>query len=395
MSSDTTAQEPPAAHDAQATTTEPPPRATAEHAEEEETPALPPRLDSRTDAPVEPLAERGHGTPAQTENEHEHPQVALLRGMFPDFDNVILQSVLESVNYDQDRAIDVLLGMSDPNYVSSATIEEPQIQQHDLALDEQLARQLALEDQQQPRHASGTSWPRRGDVPYEARRQGPNSQQQQQQQEGYVTGSERGDFQEFQETLGRMAESGKRTFSSIVTKAKAKINELNEQYQQRQGQPSGAPTSQGGYGAQPSVDRHAASQAVAQQYYGSRYTDPPTEAAPPITLHSQQPPASYAVRGYDVGSGAPPQTSVPAPSSPPATSRISMSPRPSGEVPRPPPTSTGSPGPIDGAKLGLLPKRPVSLLTPQPSAPLVQRQRSEDSELEYVENPFEEGEGRH
>lgn len=35
------------------------------------------------------------------------------------------QSVLESVNYDQDRAIDVLLGMSDPNYVSSATIEEP------------------------------------------------------------------------------------------------------------------------------------------------------------------------------------------------------------------------------------------------------------------------------
>lgn len=44
-------------------------------------------------------------------------------------------------------------------------------------------------------------------MPYEARRQGPNSQQQQQQQEGYVTGSERGDFQEFQETLGRMAES--------------------------------------------------------------------------------------------------------------------------------------------------------------------------------------------
>ena len=48
------------------------------------------------------------------------------------------------------------------------------------------------------------------------------------------------------------------------------------------------------------------------------------------------------------------------------------------------------------AKLGLLPKRPVSLLTPQSSAPPpVQRQQSEDSELEYVENPFEEGEGRH
>lgn len=40
-------------------------------------------------------------------------------------DNRHSQSVLESVNYDQDRAIDVLLGMSDPNYVSSATFEEP------------------------------------------------------------------------------------------------------------------------------------------------------------------------------------------------------------------------------------------------------------------------------
>ena len=113
MSTDTTAQESAAAHgtsrfvrsvlcdgidgginalDTQATTTEPPSNATAEHAEEEETPALPPRLDSRADAPVEPSAERGHETPAPTEN--EHPQVALLRGMFPDFDPVILYAHL-------------------------------------------------------------------------------------------------------------------------------------------------------------------------------------------------------------------------------------------------------------------------------------------------------------
>lgn len=74
--------------DAQATTTERPPRATVEDVEEE-TPALPPRLDSRTDALLEPLVEHPH---AQTEN--EHPQVALLRGMFPDFDNVILYAPL-------------------------------------------------------------------------------------------------------------------------------------------------------------------------------------------------------------------------------------------------------------------------------------------------------------
>ena len=109
MASDMTAQEPTAAHgrqhfvrsvlcngidgrinalDAQATTTELPRNSTAERAEEEETPALPPRLDSRTDATVEPSAERGHETPAPAEN--EHPQVALLRGMFPDFDTMVL-----------------------------------------------------------------------------------------------------------------------------------------------------------------------------------------------------------------------------------------------------------------------------------------------------------------
>lgn len=37
-----------------------------------------------------------------------------------------------------------------------------------------------------------------------------------------------------------------------------------------------------------------------------------------------------------------------------------MSPRPSGEVPRPPPTSTGSPGPIDGGE----PCSPSTLLLP-------------------------------
>lgn len=63
-------------------------------------------------------------------------------------------------------------------------------------------------------------------------------------------------------------------------------------------------------------------------------------------------------------------------------------------------TSRASPGPgggsvpIDGNKLGLLPKRPVSLLRPETGsgAPTqMQRQESTDDDLEYVENPFEEG----
>ena len=39
-------------------------------------------------------------------------------------------------------------------------------------------------------------------------------------------------------------------------------------------------------------------------------------------------------------------------------------------------------------KIGLLPKRPVSLLTT--SSPPATRPSDDDDELEYVENPFEE-----
>lgn len=40
------------------------------------------------------------------------------------------------------------------------------------------------------------------------------------------------------------------------------------------------------------------------------------------------------------------------------------------------------------AKIGLLPKRPVSLLNT--NTPPATRPSDEDDELEYVENPFEE-----
>lgn len=51
--------------------------------------------------------------------EPANPAVALLKSMFPDFDDAVIQSVLESVGGSQDAAVDVLLGMSDPSYVSA------------------------------------------------------------------------------------------------------------------------------------------------------------------------------------------------------------------------------------------------------------------------------------
>ena len=97
-------------------------------------------------------------------------------------------------------------------------------------LDEQLARQLLLEDQRQQRHASGVSWPRRSDeqVPYQARQhqqQHPDAQGRLPPPEGGVGKS---DFQELQRTMGQIAESGKRTFSSIMSRVKAKINEYEQ-----------------------------------------------------------------------------------------------------------------------------------------------------------------------
>lgn len=70
--------------------------------------------------------------------------------------------------------------------------------QSSLELDEALARQLMLEDQeqQQRRRATGQSWPRRDQL------QDPPAQQDRPAQRQGNT-----DFQEFQQTVGRIAES--------------------------------------------------------------------------------------------------------------------------------------------------------------------------------------------
>lgn len=59
------------------------------------------------------------GNPSPAEETPLDPKVAALLAMFPDFDTSLLQSVLGSVAGDQDRAVDVLLGMSDPSYTST------------------------------------------------------------------------------------------------------------------------------------------------------------------------------------------------------------------------------------------------------------------------------------
>jgi hypothetical protein len=82
----------------------------------QEQPELPPRPQETHTPPPEVHGPEEHVTQP---TEPVNPAIAPLKAMFPDFDDAVLQSVLDSVNGDQDAAVDVLLGMSDPGYVST------------------------------------------------------------------------------------------------------------------------------------------------------------------------------------------------------------------------------------------------------------------------------------
>ncbi|KAK0195111.1 hypothetical protein F5146DRAFT_1024247 [Armillaria mellea] len=273
-----------------------------------------------------------------------NPQVVELRAMFPDFDDTLLQSVLDSVHGDQGRAIDALLGMSDPEYKGEVRPVEPVLTQTEL--DEQLARRLLLEDEQQ-QQAAWQSQQLQWQQPTPIRRQSQNV-------------PEKDTMAELGEQFNKFAETGKKTLGSLFSKVKAKLSEMDQSRQNNNAASSS--TSQ-----QPWVNDDDSHGFSGQQ---ASYYDP----NPPPVNNANKPasPSHVQVQGYD------------------------LTPSPKEEtVPRPP--STGPGLPIDGGKLGLLPKRPVSLLrTSSPpasgqSGPLANTDAVDDHDLEYVENPFEDG----
>ena len=132
-------------------------------------------------------------------------------------------SVLESTNNDHDRALDVLLGMNDPSFVSPnpppPPVLVPSTNQYQAApstdaqrlsqeaLDEQLARRLALEEQQavtQPWQPQGVE----GQTMYQAYqpRRGRNSWAGQSQGQTQIQGQGGNTMTEFQEGFNRIAE---------------------------------------------------------------------------------------------------------------------------------------------------------------------------------------------
>ncbi|EAU91064.2 hypothetical protein CC1G_03232 [Coprinopsis cinerea okayama7 len=314
-------------------------------------------------------------SPDTTENVTTDPAIAELKAMFPDYDDIILQSVLESANGNQAAAIEILLGMSDPNYKSEAP--PPQAAMSQTELDEQLARRLMLEEQQQlqwsPNAAPGLG-PQRRNSRYGQPQVGspavaPHS--------AGATSGDKDTMAELQEQFTKVAEAGKKTFGNIFTKVKAKIQEFER---------GGLVVKVGFW----SID----TQTPYAQYHGSgahgqqqaaSYYDPNS----PITLSSSQatPPQGTpapAVQGYDATpSAASPPPAAARAASPPVTQTATPS---ASTVPPPNPAAV----PLDGGKLGLLPKRPVSLIRDPPSGQQQKRADDSDDDLEYAENPFED-----
>jgi len=291
-------------------------------------------------------------------DEFADPKISQLHAIFPDFDAAILYSVVDSVGGDQDRAVDALLAMSDPDHVPVHHVgtEQPSVAEQTL-LDEEFARQLLLEDEQQIAHQQNAQQQQRRQYPYAQRtpvhhpqqaNRGDAAQEQAPPQRDTMT--------DVQEQISKFAETGKRTFSTLVSKVKAKVQEFDQTRNTPNASSSGTSTGTG-YDAQPpspAMDRHAQ-----QAYY-----------APRVSL-SPQPNA------INDGFENPPLLSL-------------SSDRDSASVPPIPATNSGHPASnIDPGKIGLLPKRPVSLVNTEPEPSHAHDE--DEEELEYVENPFEEG----
>ncbi|KDQ15324.1 hypothetical protein BOTBODRAFT_54882 [Botryobasidium botryosum FD-172 SS1] len=464
-------------------------------------------------------------SPTHGGNTNTDPRLAPLIAMFPTFDPTVMEGVLDACGGDQERAIDQLLGMSDPSYVPEAL---PDSNVNQTALDEEFAQRLMLEEQEahnrtssrpgepplrtfdtysapyQPRTPPRRSQDGYQPEPYEDYSHGQNQPavsgygyspgagspagQRTNTRAGTMSGGG-----ELQEQFNKIAESGKKTFSSLVTKVREKMREFespssqappsgsgrhwtslqsvlspsqaappqhqfqnwdqdqnqnqNHNQNQYQGQRNEYQGGQSQYAPPPWSAGRLSSSTESAPYTQSQntYSTPSGPPPPPTTNYTNSSPMTMP-GGYGVGAPpdpparpsysspateptpqantrthdeleirnpnnpflgihdntqevAAPTPTVAAPEFPqPNTSATAPArmPSPQTVAPSASPSAGGatgspSPPPLDRAKLGLLPKRPVSLLGPSPNAsaaPGPPAPKREDS-LEYVDNPFD------
>lgn len=83
-----------------------------------------PHETSATVSPtLDPPAQTEVTSPPAVQNDPPvDPHIASLVAIFPTFDHDLLRDVLNECNNNEEQAVDVLLGMSDPNHVPSTTV---------------------------------------------------------------------------------------------------------------------------------------------------------------------------------------------------------------------------------------------------------------------------------
>ncbi|ORY74848.1 hypothetical protein BCR37DRAFT_196144 [Protomyces lactucae-debilis] len=77
------------------------------------------------------------------------PNVETLQAAFPDIDAAVISAVLMASGQNLERSFDALLGMSDPNHKPDMPAPAPTLsaeQQQQIEADEELARQIGIED---------------------------------------------------------------------------------------------------------------------------------------------------------------------------------------------------------------------------------------------------------
>ncbi|WVO17456.1 hypothetical protein L204_105148 [Cryptococcus depauperatus] len=417
----------------------------------EKAPSSPPKSASPVRA-ANPVAMAEATIPVQAETAlpveaHPNPKVNELRAMFPTIELSVIELVLETCNGSTDRSIEQLLGMTDPNFkpdeLGGTRLD------HQVDLDADFARSLQMQDeeeyrrgQQQYEAAHGSSTRQ---LPYQprVRRTRPSHPPQgddQHSAEHEARGDNPPGLLQMEDKIERFAEAGKQTFTSLLSKAKAKYSEFQATQAQRsarnnQNQHGNYPSDQGsrtyGEAGAPGGSRGG------EQNRGSRFWDDHTsnssrsDRSESVSLQST----------LDMNQGPNQQSSHMS-----AVRKQSRRWQPSDAFDDPlPPRTTTSPdkfdlsrsstspskqGKIDPAKLGILPKKRVDLLSASspssshpdktgapvkkegneeksdpnpnlPSASLVGKlpptppaaspfRLDSDDELEYTKNPFDE-----
>ncbi|KAG0695042.1 hypothetical protein DFH29DRAFT_880306 [Suillus ampliporus] len=258
--------------------------------------------------------------------------------------------LLCSVNGDQDLAIATLLGMSDPDYVSQPLSPPEQREPIETELDEQLTRCLMLEEEQASQHHRG-GWGGGGD---ETRRYDSTAQ--------VGNPLQRDTMAEFQDEFNKIAETGKKIFSSIVQKSKRRCKSTiwardrpGFNWTSRQDtQPTWGQASQSSWSSgQPHTNTSS------QVQYQPLYHDPTLQPQEPYydpnppgeTQHIPPNPATKPIpNSTSIASNSPTYTGSSTYS--PPTTGMGMLPPPelaqrSGDIPRPPSTGAGTPSGIN------------------------------------------------